>query len=132
MVRKAMRLNPHYPEYWTLQLGPIFFDAHQYPEAITTLESLRLLDTIGVHLYLAASHAALGHVELARAAVARVLWASTLRQRFKVWRLPTYRLIKMRKIETIYAISFSKQACQNSPQYDSARVANSTGQNALP
>ena len=72
MVRKAMRLNPHYPEYWTFQLGPIFFDAHQYPEAITTLESLRLLDIIGVHLYLAASHAALGHVELARAAVARV------------------------------------------------------------
>ena len=66
-------LNPHYPEYWTFQLGPIFFDAHQYPEAITTLESLRLLDTIGVHLYLAASHAALGHVELARAALARVM-----------------------------------------------------------
>ena len=39
MGRKAIRLNPHYPEYWTLELGPIFFDAHQYPEAITTLES---------------------------------------------------------------------------------------------
>ena len=32
MVRRAMRLNPHYPEYWILQLGPIFFDARQYAE----------------------------------------------------------------------------------------------------
>src|SRR6185295_14787097 len=46
IVRKAMRLNPHYPEYWVMQFGPILFAARQYEEAVTTLESLRLLDTI--------------------------------------------------------------------------------------
>ncbi len=73
MVRKAMRLNPHYPEYWVLQLGQIQFDARQYEEAIATLESLRLLDTIAARLYLAASHAALDHDDQARKAVARAI-----------------------------------------------------------
>jgi adenylate cyclase len=73
MVRKAMRLNPHYPEYWLMQLGPIYFDARQYEDAVVTLESLRLLDTVGVQLYLAASHAALSHDDAARIAVSRVL-----------------------------------------------------------
>ena len=73
MVRRAMRLNPHYPEYWVMQFGPILFDARQYEDAVTTLESLRLLDTISVQLYLAASHAALGHANQARKAVARVI-----------------------------------------------------------
>ena len=73
MVRKAIRLNPHYPEYWTLQLGPIFFDAHQYREAIATLESLQTIDTIIVQIYLAASHAALGDADGARGAVTRVM-----------------------------------------------------------
>lgn len=73
MVRKAMRLNPHYPEYWVAQFGPILFDARQYDDAVTTLESLRLLDTIIIHLYLAASHAALGHASQARKAMARVI-----------------------------------------------------------
>ena len=75
MVRKAMRLNPHHPEYWEMQFGPILFDARQYEEAVTTLESLRLLDTTNIHLYLAASHAALGHASQARKAVARVIEA---------------------------------------------------------
>ena len=73
MVRRAMRLNPHYPEYWVMQFGPILFDARQYEDAVTTLEGLRLLDTINVHLYLAASHAALGHASQARKAIARVI-----------------------------------------------------------
>jgi adenylate cyclase len=68
-----MRLNPHHPEYWEMQFGPILFDARQYEQAIATLESLRSLDTINVWLYLAASHAALGHYEQARNAVGRVL-----------------------------------------------------------
>ena len=60
MMRKAMRLNPHYPEWWLLVQGQVYFDARRYEDAIATLESLRTLDTIGVQLYLAASHAALG------------------------------------------------------------------------
>ena len=72
VVRRAMRLNPHHPEYWEMQFGPILFDARQYEEAIATLQSLRSLDTIFAQLYLAASHAALGHDEQARDAVARI------------------------------------------------------------
>ena len=72
-VRKAMRLNPHYPEYWVMQLGPIYFDARRYEDAIATLESLQTSDSICIQLYLAASHAALGHKDQARAAVTRVM-----------------------------------------------------------
>lgn len=73
MVHKAMHLNPHFPEYWVMQLGPIYFDAREYEDAIATLESLRTMDTIGVQLYLAASHAALGHEDEARTAVTKVI-----------------------------------------------------------
>jgi adenylate cyclase len=73
VVRRAMRLNPHYPEYWEMQFGPILFDAHQYEEAIATLQNLRSLDTIFAQLYLAASHAASGQDEQARDAVARII-----------------------------------------------------------
>ena len=73
MIRKAMRLNPHYPEWWLLGQGQVYFDARRYEDAIATLGSLRTLDTIGVQLYLAASHAALGDTNRARASVARVI-----------------------------------------------------------
>ena len=73
MMRKAMRLNPHHPEWWLLGQGQVYFDARRYEDAIATLESLRTLDTIGVQLYLAASHAALGNAARARVAVARVI-----------------------------------------------------------
>jgi adenylate cyclase len=73
VVRKAMRLNPHHPEYWEMQFGPILFDARDYEEAIAVLEGLRSLHTILVWLYLAASHAALGHDKQARNAVDRVI-----------------------------------------------------------
>jgi adenylate cyclase len=73
MVRRAMRLNPHYPQYWLMVQGSVYFDARQYEDAIVTLESLRTLDTVGVQLYLAAGHAALGHKDQARTAVTRVI-----------------------------------------------------------
>ncbi len=72
-VRKAMRLNPHYPEWYLLQLGPIYFDARRYDEAIATIEGLRSLETVLSCLYLAASHAALGHADKAQKAMKRVL-----------------------------------------------------------
>ena len=50
VVHKAMRLNPHYPDYWVMQLGPIYFDARRYEDAISTLEKLQSKDTIGVQL----------------------------------------------------------------------------------
>ena len=73
VVHKAMRLNPHYPDYWVMQLGPIYFDARRYEDAISTLEKLHSNDTIAVQLYLAASHAALGHTDQARATMGRVI-----------------------------------------------------------
>ena len=73
VVHKAIRLNPHYPDYWVMQLGPIYFDARRYEDAISTLEKLHSKDTIGVQLYLAASHAALGHLDEARATMASVI-----------------------------------------------------------
>lgn len=72
MMRKAMRLNPHFPEYWLMLQGSVYFDARRYEEAVSTLQSLDSIDTIGVQLYLAASHAALGQSDLARGAIARV------------------------------------------------------------
>ena len=57
MMRKAMRLNPHYPEYWLMLLGSIYFDARRYEDAIATLEGMGTIDTLGNQLYLAASHA---------------------------------------------------------------------------
>jgi adenylate cyclase len=73
LANKAMRLNPHYPEWYVAQRGAIYFDAERYADAIATLEKLRSIDTISVRLYLAASHAALGHSADALKAVQRVL-----------------------------------------------------------
>ncbi len=73
VVHKAMRLNPHYPNYWVMQLGPIYFNARRYEDAISTLEKSDLKDTIDVQLYLAASHAALEHTDQARASMANVI-----------------------------------------------------------
>lgn len=72
IVHKAMRLNPHYPVYWIMQLGPIYFDARRYEDAISTLEKLHSKE-IGIQLYLAASQAALGHTDQARATMASVI-----------------------------------------------------------
>lgn len=72
-IRKAMRLNPHYPEWWTWQFGQILFDARRYQEAISALESLQILDVATAGLYLAASRAALGQLADARKALDRVI-----------------------------------------------------------
>jgi adenylate cyclase len=73
LAQKAMRLNPHFPQWYVAQLGQIYFDARQYEEVITTLKSLRSLDTILSNLYLAASQAHLGLLEDAKKAIARAL-----------------------------------------------------------
>jgi adenylate cyclase len=72
-AEKGMRLNPHYPEWYMVQLGQLYFDARRYEEGISALESLRTIETIYHLLYLAASHAAMGHTEEAQEAVNRVL-----------------------------------------------------------
>jgi adenylate cyclase len=70
---RAVKINPHHPEYYADQLGWIYFDARQYENAIRTLDGLRTLCTPSTLIYLAASHAALGHIEAARAIAAKLL-----------------------------------------------------------
>jgi adenylate cyclase len=70
-AHKAMRLNPHNPNWYVMQLGQIYYDAYRYEDAIATLESLHSLETIWIDLYLAASHAALGHDVEAQRAIER-------------------------------------------------------------
>ena len=71
--QKAMRLNPHYPEFYTMQIGQIYFDARLYELSVAALESLRGEDTVLACLYLAASHAALNHTDDAKRADKRAL-----------------------------------------------------------
>lgn len=70
---RAMRLNPHYPEYYLWQLGMINHDARRYEEAVTTLQRLRSIEPVLSLLYLAASHAALGNASEAQKVVQRVM-----------------------------------------------------------
>ena len=83
-----------------MQLGPIYYDARRYEDAISTLEKLHSKDTIGVQLYLAASRAALGDTtrpgRLWQASLGSIRWPHLSGSRQLFW-LPT----KMRLIGTI-------------------------------
>jgi adenylate cyclase len=68
-----MRLNPHFPDWYTMQLGQIYFDARRYGEAIATFHRLAAVDSVPIELWLAASHAYLGQIEEARKARDRAL-----------------------------------------------------------
>ena len=70
---KGMRLNPHHPVFYADQLGQIYFDARKYADAIRTFEGIRSLKTPSILVYLAASHAALGHDAAARKVAAELL-----------------------------------------------------------
>ena len=72
-ARKAMRLNPYHYEWYTSQLGQIYFDARQYDKAIATFASLRSLDSALMRVYQAASLAAAGNQQQARKSVKRAL-----------------------------------------------------------
>lgn len=70
-VRKAMKLNPHYPDWWLAAVGQVYFDARLYNDAITALERAQTVDMTVNHLYLAASYAAVDDIARAQAATAR-------------------------------------------------------------
>lgn len=76
-ARKAMRLNPYHFEWYTSQLGMIYFDARQYDRAIATFASLRTLDGAIMRVYQAASFAAAGNLQQAQKSVKRVLELDT-------------------------------------------------------
>lgn len=67
----AMRLNPHYPWWYSFFMGVAQFTARNYKDAVASFQ-----DNPGPsppHNYLAAAHAHLGQMEAARAAAARML-----------------------------------------------------------
>ncbi|TIQ42426.1 MAG: adenylate cyclase [Mesorhizobium sp.] len=72
-AQKAMRLNPYHYEWYTSQLGQIYFDTRHYDKAIATFASLRSLDSAIMRVYQAASFAAAGYHQQARKSVKRVL-----------------------------------------------------------
>jgi TolB-like protein len=72
-ARKAMRLNPYHYEWYTSQLGQIYFDARQYDKSIATFASLRSLDSAIMRIYQAASFAAAGNQQQAQKSVKRAL-----------------------------------------------------------
>lgn len=72
-VAHAIKLNPHHLEWWLMQRGQAYFDAHRYDEALADLTSLRFVASPLVESYLAATCAALGRKADAAAAIHRLL-----------------------------------------------------------
>lgn len=72
-AHKAMRLNPHHHEWYTAQLGQLYFDARRYDMAISTFARLRNMDSALLRIYQAASFAALSRMDEAAASIRRAL-----------------------------------------------------------
>jgi TolB-like protein len=64
LIRRAMRLNPFYPDSYLWVLGETYFDLGDYEHAVGTLQKMR--DQSEGHRLLAASYAHLGKLEEAR------------------------------------------------------------------
>ncbi len=71
-VRRALRQNPFHPNWYWNVLARCLHTAKQYRGAIEVLEQLETLH-YWHHAYLAACHAELGEVDMAKSHVARVL-----------------------------------------------------------
>lgn len=84
---KAMRLNPHYPEWYVVNLIQIYYDAGEYENAIAAFARLHTETALAL-VYLSASYAALDRLDEARTSVARL---STLDPgaTLKKWTNPT-------------------------------------------
>src|SRR5262249_22073414 len=64
LIRDAMRLNPHYPDWYLWYLGDAYYALKRYREVIEAVELMRN-PTLGRRL-LAASYAQLGKLQEAR------------------------------------------------------------------
>ena len=75
MVKKAMRLDPHYSFIYLYYLGHAYYAMEKYEEAIAALKKgfTRNPDLMVSHLVLAVIHSELGRKEEARAEVAETL-----------------------------------------------------------
>jgi adenylate cyclase len=72
-AQKALHLNPHAPNWYSMQLGQIYFNARRYESALAAYDDVDSWGTIWIPLYIAASHAALGNAAEARRALDQVL-----------------------------------------------------------
>jgi adenylate cyclase len=75
LVKKAMRLDPQYPDWYDFTLGWSYVLLERYEEAIATLQSLltRHPDHLVAHVQLAGIYSAAGREAEARAAAAEAL-----------------------------------------------------------
>jgi adenylate cyclase len=75
LIEKAMRLNPHYPPLYLLNLGFAYREEGRYEEALAPLKKVLTLNPnfAPAHWNLAACYAELGRLEEARAEVAEAL-----------------------------------------------------------
>ena len=67
-IKKAMRINPRYPEWHLFDLGWVYYEAGQYEEALATLRKMNN-PPIGAHRALAAVYVRLGRLDEARAEI---------------------------------------------------------------
>jgi adenylate cyclase len=72
LMTDAMRLDPHHPTWYWLELGAAHFVARRYAEAIAAIRHRPNMYYVG-HAYLAACHVQLGEEEAMHAAAAEVL-----------------------------------------------------------
>ncbi|MBI3304323.1 MAG: adenylate/guanylate cyclase domain-containing protein, partial [Deltaproteobacteria bacterium] len=75
LVEKAMRLNPHYPFWYSFELGVTYGQMGRYEEAIAALKRCltRSPNFLPAHVALAGNYSRLGRDEEARAEAAEVL-----------------------------------------------------------
>ncbi len=71
-IKKAMRLNPYYPDWYRRALGDAAYTARMYDEAIATLTEVET-HMLPSRLTLAASYAQLGRRDAAQAQMAKAL-----------------------------------------------------------
>ena len=91
LVADAMRLDPHHPTWYWLELGAAHFVARRYAEAIAAFRHRPNMQYLG-QAYLAACHAQLGEDEAMHAAAAEVL---RLRPDFSVAAFTTHQSYKL-------------------------------------
>jgi adenylate cyclase len=87
MAKTAMRLNPHSPPWYLLQLGSNYHQAWWNDEAIATLKRFLVYypNALNAYIMLTCSYADAGRMEEARAEAAEVLRLSP-NFRLEVWR----------------------------------------------
>ncbi len=71
----AIRLNPHYPSWYTLIIGQVYFTVGRHQEAIVLLEDVldRGTDLTEARLLLAANYSAVGRESEARDQIAELV-----------------------------------------------------------